>query len=311
MLINRSHIPWFLLTLVATLAVVAGYNARFHPEMFPHIGLPSWLKDPGLPRNTVGGTRIGLIYGTIAFLIFLFAAALGGRKKKPTWPLGKVRSWVRAHIWLTILTIPLVGFHCGWTWGSPQTTWVLALYIFVMASGFFGLAMQQFMPGLIKERLPREVVFDQIPNISRRNLEGAQKLRAAVATRERGLVPAGSGPATGFDEDTKSRERIMAFLDAEALPYLSSRRGKGHKLANARESDSIFRVLTINVSSKWRPSVVELQEWCDERRRIDVQITLQHWLHGWLLIHAPVSFLLIVFTLWHAFVAVRLFIVQP
>jgi hypothetical protein len=311
MILNRSHIPWFLFTVVATLAIVAGYNARFHPEIFPHLGLPSWLHDPGLPRNTVGGTRIGLIYGTMAFLIFLFAIALGLRKKKPTWRMGKVKTWVRAHIWLTTLTIPLVGFHCGWSWGSPQTTWLLVLYIVVMASGYHGLAMQQFMPGLIKERLPREVVYDQIPNIRRHNLEGAKKLRAACATVEKGLVPAGSGPETGFTEDTKSRERIIAFLDTEALPYLSAHNGKGYKLSNARESETIFRVLKINVSSKWRPRVEELQEWCEERRRIDIQVTLQHWLHGWLLVHAPISFLLAVFTLWHAIVAVRLFIVQP
>ena len=44
---------------------------------------------------------------------------------------------------------------------------------------------------------------------------------------------------------------------------------------------------------------------------MDIQTRLQHWLHGWLLIHVPVSMLLIVVTLWHAIVAVRLFIVNP
>ena len=44
---------------------------------------------------------------------------------------------------------------------------------------------------------------------------------------------------------------------------------------------------------------------------MDIQARLQYWLHGWLLIHVPFSLLLIVVTLWHAIVAVRLFIVQP
>ena len=312
MVLNRSHIPWFLFTLVATLAVAAGYYARFYPESMPfHLGIPSWLNDPGAKRNTFGGTRLGLLYGVAAFLIFLFAAALGARKKKPLLPIGNVKTWLRAHIWLTILTIPLVGFHCGWNWGSPQTSWVVFLYIIVMASGFFGLAMQQFMPGLIKERLTREVVFDQIPNIRRHILEGAQALRVACTTSEAGLVAVGRGVANAPDEDSKSRERILAFLDEAALPYLSARRATRLKLAKQRESDSLFRGLKINVSSKWRPRVEELQGWCDDRRGIDIQTKLQHWLHGWLLIHAPVSILLIVITLWHAFVAVRLFIVQP
>ena len=77
MVINRTHIPWFLATLIATLGAVLLYLARFHPASLPFaFELPSILKDAGAPKNTYGGTRIGLLFGTLAFLIFLFAAAL-------------------------------------------------------------------------------------------------------------------------------------------------------------------------------------------------------------------------------------------
>jgi hypothetical protein len=33
-----------------------------------------------------------------------------------------------------------------------------------------------------------------------------------------------------------------------------------------------------------------------------LQTKLHHWLHGWLLIHVPFSFALLVFTFWHAYV---------
>jgi hypothetical protein len=178
--------------------------------------------------------------------------------------------------------------------------------------------MQQFMPGLMKERMPREMVYDQIPNIRRRILQSAEELREDCTPSD----PANVGKAAGAkvslaglgvipEEDQASAEAILGFLNEEAMPYLKARRGHGHRLANPRESENSFRQLKFNVTPKWLPRVEEMQTWCDERRRTDTQTTLQHWLHGWLLIHVPVSMLLIIITLWHAIVAVRLFVVQP
>ena len=45
-----------------------------------------------------------------------------------------------------------------------------------------------------------------------------------------------------------------------------------------------------------------MQGWCDERRMLDLQIKLHHWLHAWLFVHAPISFLLLMLVFWHAFV---------
>ena len=313
MVINRTHITWFLFTLVATLVIAALYAARFHPAWLPFpIQLPELLRDKGTVRNTVGGSRLGLLYGGLGLFIFLFAAALGARKKKRLWRVGRVELWLKAHIWLTILTIPLVGFHCGWTWGSPHTTVALLLYIIVMASGFFGLAMQQFMPSFMKERLPREVVFEQIPYIRQRIAESAEALR-------KDCLPPGEKPEAKPDpkavpmtpDDLAGAATIREFLQADAQPYLALKNGRKHPLGKQRTSDEAFRLLKLSVTPKWLPRVEELQAGCDERRRTDLQTRLQHWLHGWLLIHVPVSVLLLVVTFWHAWIAVRLFIVNP
>ena len=74
MVINRSHFGWFLFTAVATLAIAVLYFQRFHPDWLPFpVMIPSWLRDQTPYRNTVGGTRVGLLFGTVAFLIFVFA----------------------------------------------------------------------------------------------------------------------------------------------------------------------------------------------------------------------------------------------
>src|ERR1043166_6039692 len=164
MKIDRSHTPWILFTVLATGASAVLYLANFFPHLLPSsVRLPAMLGEAPPSRNTYGGTPLGLIFGSVAFLIFLFASALGIRKKKRTWPIGSVQFWLKAHIWLTVLTIPLVLFHCGFHSGGTHTSWLMVLYVIVMGSGFFGLALQQFMPRLMTERLPREVVFEQIP----------------------------------------------------------------------------------------------------------------------------------------------------
>jgi len=84
-----------------------------------------------------------------------------------------------AHIWLTILTIPLVLFHCGFRLGGLHTSILFWLYAIVMVSGFWGLAMQHFLPHLMMERLPREFVYEQIPNVR------ATMFEAALAYRRR------------------------------------------------------------------------------------------------------------------------------
>ena len=328
MRLDRKNIPWAILVGVGTVATGVLYLANFHPDLLPFtIDLPRRFFGESPPvRATFGGTPLGLLYGILAFLIFLFASALGIRKKRRLWPIGNVQTWLRAHIWLTIFTIPLVLYHCGFHWGGQQTTWLLVLYIFVMGSGFVGLALQQFMPALMKDKLPREVVFEQIPHIRHRIFEATLELRRDLRAAERKTVqppaveafPVSAGAATmratlpvAAVEDDPSISVLGEFLDNECLPYLRSRRGKRFRLGDQKTSDDIFRLLKLNVTDKWRPKVEELQTWCDDRRVMDVQVRLHHWLHAWLLIHVPTSFALLVFTAWHAWVAVRFLVSTP
>jgi hypothetical protein len=83
---------------------------------------------------------------------------------------------------------------------------------------------------------------------------------------------------------------------------LRARRGEKYRLGQAREADEIFRHLKLRVDEIYRERVDEMRRWCDERRLTDTQLRMQHWLHGWLFVHVPLSFLLLLMTVWHAFV---------
>src|SRR5262245_23619989 len=178
---NWKHFPWFLFVVLATAAAALLYLGNFCPERMPAgITLPPSLIQTPTEHHTVGGTPLGLAFGTISLGIFIFAALLSLRKKVPLWRIGNVQRWLRAHIWLTFLTIPLILFHSGFRLGGPMTTLLMVLYAIVMVSGIYGLVLQHVMPRLMKERLPAETVFEQIPHIREQVVIAAEKMRDSL-----------------------------------------------------------------------------------------------------------------------------------
>src|SRR5437660_3818680 len=150
---NRVDIIWFVFLCLGTVAACLLYLSAFHPQRLPvGVHLPRLSGDtPGYIN--VGATPLGLIFGSIAFGIFVFAGLLGLRKKIVLWRIGTVQLWLRAHVWMTLLTIPLVILHTGFRLGCPITTLLLLLYGVVMLSGIYGLAVQHDLAKLMKEML--------------------------------------------------------------------------------------------------------------------------------------------------------------
>src|SRR5260370_40096343 len=103
LILNRAHLPLFIFVVAATLFALWLYLGNFSPQTLPSaLRLPnSLLQKPSEYRN-VGGTPLGLIFGTIALSIFVFAALLGVRKKIVLWCIGTVQRWLRAQSWLTL-----------------------------------------------------------------------------------------------------------------------------------------------------------------------------------------------------------------
>ena len=53
------------------------------------------------------------------------------------------------------------------------------------------------------------------------------------------------------------------------------------------------------------PIVADLESICEEKRELDHQIRLHRLLHGWLLIHLPLSLALLLIGAFHAVIALR------
>src|SRR5712691_2792430 len=176
-ILNRAHVPWAIFVLVATILVSWLYVGNFSPHSLPaELQVPPPFVQKPSDHRSVGGTPLGLIFGAIALSIFVFAALLGVRKKLVLWRIGNVQRWLRAHIWLTLLTVPLVLLHSGFRVGGPMTTLLMALYSVVMVSGIYGLFLQHRMPLIMQERLPTETVYEQIPHIRSQLFLAAERM---------------------------------------------------------------------------------------------------------------------------------------
>ncbi len=315
MIIDRTHIKWGVVTALASAGVGVLYLANCDPVTLKKwhldIPLPAWVGPVPPLRENFGATPLGLIYGTIALLIFFFAALLGWRRSHQTAPVGRIQTWLRAHIWLTIFTIPLVVFHSGFHWGGAMTQALVGLYAFVMLSGFWGLALQNIVPRLMRNYLPEEVVFEQIPYIRSQLVSQAEAIRVELAEHsdEPGHVTLhGEGrAATLAASHAAAVKTAVHFIDTDALPYLRSPRRTNMALRDKDTSDNQFRLMKLQVAEFIQPSLENLQSLCDEKRRLDLQTRLHYWLHGWLIVHAPASLLLIVLTVVHAIVAAFLY----
>src|SRR6185436_10925046 len=69
-----------------------------------------------------GGSLPGLVFGSVGFAFILFAGLLGARKRVRTWRIGRAEFWMRGHLWLGGLALPMIWFHGGFRHGGTLTS---------------------------------------------------------------------------------------------------------------------------------------------------------------------------------------------
>lgn len=147
MLIDRSHYRWALFSGISIVAGTVSYFAY------------AWSGQKG----PSGGTPMGLLYGVIGTAMMLFAGLLAARRPLRIRRIGSAQFWLKGHLWLGSLSVPFILFHTGFGWGGFLEQCLCGALVVVVSSGFFGLAMQQFLPRLLWNRAPLETFEGQTP----------------------------------------------------------------------------------------------------------------------------------------------------
>jgi hypothetical protein len=307
-LLDAGHRRWAiasgLIVLVATLVYVVDAARALQP--------PS------------GGTALGLTFGGAGLALMLYAGVLGARRKLPTLRVGRATTWMKGHIWLGTVSYVLILFHSGFQWGEALTFVLMVLFTIVVVTGLLGLALQQFVPRLLMRQVPLETVYEQIDSVVGQLRSEADALVTAAAgalpamepepgrrrRRERDRSGASVRPVlrtratwtTAAPESAVLRETYLSdvrpFL-AERLPH---RNGSG---SSWPQRSAVFENLRTALPPALHDVVTELEAICEERRQLAIQKMLHHWLHGWLLVHVPLSMALMLLAVVHAIVTVR------
>jgi hypothetical protein len=289
------------------------------------------------PNGARGGSLIGLFFASMGTGIIVFECLLGLRKKYPASPLGRVKTWLSAHVWLGLLSFLLILEHSGFRWGGGLAALLMWLFLVIVISGIFGVAMQNYIPRRMTELVPHETIEEQIPTVIRGlRIEADERVeyitadlgfneseveyqvaggakyyvdpaqKKGAAEKEQVFIDQRkASPQIAIDEN--SREALRAHYVQEIRPYLEveaaadSRRLFGRRELVAGYFGHLRTIMPVAAHQV----LADLESICEERRQLMVQRRLHRWLHTWLVVHVPLSFALLVLTAVHAVLSLR------
>ena len=292
MRIDRTHRSW----LIASLAILLASLLLYIRYRVPPTGRP------------MGGTAMGLFFGGAGFAFMLFAAALGARKKVPVYRIGRAQTWMRGHLWLGAVSLPVILFHSGFSIGHGLTAWLMALLIAVVVSGVFGAAVQHYMPRVMTRDVPMETIYEEIGHVREQLLEEAEQLIGQATGGEKQAAASGGAEppaAEGAVAVANEAAPLLSFYEKELKPYLQKPDQVGGRLSDAAKARIAFTQLRTLLPPSLHTTIEDLEGICEEERQLTLQNQLHLWLHGWLLLHIPLSLALIVLGAIHAVMALR------
>ena len=254
-----------------------------------------------------GGSGIGLTFGIAGYALMLFAGLLGARKKVPVWRLGRAQTWMRGHLWLGSLSMLLILFHGGFAFRGPLTLVLMLLLFTVIGSGWLGAAIQHYVPSLMTARVPMETIYEEIPHVRAQLRQEADQLASAICGPLSGEIAGESGGAvtTLVEIEQEDRVRFREIYLRKVRPFLENPDAPDAELADPRRASEVFESFRRLLVAPVHGVLDDLENICEEEHQLNRQIHIYRWLHGWLLVHVPLSIALLVLGAVHAVMALR------
>ena len=241
---------------------------------------------------------------------------------------------MKAHIWLGLLCVPLLALHSGFRWSAgPLSSVLMFVFFVVIASGIWGLALQQVLPKIMLENVPAETIYSQIDRVLAQSTEEAERIvrvtcgreesatgdarRDRTPIRKRHSSSSGARSLSGArsGQAAQTRAQVDRVPGSEALMEFALRRGmsrtfeapsrRASPATSAKQAKLAFADVRARLNPKAHPVVEVLEELCDQRRQLDLQSRLHVWLHAWLWIHLPLSVALFALMLAHIYFALK------
>jgi hypothetical protein len=174
-----------------------------------------------------------------------------------------------------------------------------------------------------------ETIYDEIGNVRKLLREEADRavetvcgtlgidkssseevLRAGGLSAARSMSAMSSGEAVAAAAETvvlteEECAPLRKFYLSEMRPFLEEPKQRGSRLGDADRAHGAFSGLRTLMPQGAQAALQDLEDICDEARQLVRQEQLHHLLHGWLLVHIPLSLALILLGAVHAVMALR------
>jgi hypothetical protein len=226
------------------------------------------------------GRSGGLVYGTIAAVIFLIDALYPLRRRLLGWPFGTAQRWLQFHIYGGVFAAICVFVHVGFA--APRGAmgwWLLGLSLWTTASGLFGVALQKWIPTVIAGTLRVEALASRVPQLTARLAQEADDL----------MVGASERLCAAYQSD------IRAWLGRPEPAWAYVTNVQAGRLRYSQSLDRLDR------SAADRERLNKLRAIVFQKSELDVHLSLQRALRAWVWVHVPPAFALLGLLAVHVF----------
>jgi hypothetical protein len=235
-------------------------------------------------RAESGHPKMDYLTGWILLALVLALTAYNARKKLAFLPLVSSQAWLRAHAWLGLFAGLVFLMHLRWRVPAGGFEAVLAaLFVGVTLSGVGGWWLSRVLPRRLTGA-GGEVPYERIPVVRRDLRERAETLVVA------GIPAAGASTLADF-----YAARLSGFFagPANLVPHLL---GSTHAVNSILE-DLGAAERYLNASE--RKTATELAALVREKDALDLHRAMQLVLKGWLFVHIPLTYGMLVFIAVH------------
>ncbi len=265
------------MTFTSTFASRRWRNGAITLIVIAAIAAVAWLYHLAL-RDVSFLTGWLLLGSTVVLALF------NGRKKLAIVPLLSAAAWLQFHVYLGVTALALFLMHTEFRWptgGLDTALWVL--FVTLAVTGAIGLALSRFIPPRLA-RGGERISFERIPI-----------LRARLADRVEGLA------ARSVEE---ARTDIVAkYYVHTLLPFMAGSRNLPRHLCGSRralgrlhqELGSLHRSL----DDPGKALVDDIREAVTDKDDLDFQHAWQLALKGWLFVHVPLTWALLILAMVH------------
>ena len=275
MLINRGHAAW----CVTSLGLVAVATGLYVPYANSAV------------YGATGNSITGLMFGITGTIAMISAGLLAARKRIVSKRLGSISWWLKGHLWIGLVSVPLIFFHSGFRFGGLHAQLTMWCFLTVIISGVIGQILQHVTPRFMKTSAPQQAIFEQLEvAINSLKKAGDAQVLSVYDTLFVDVQDDGTESSGDFLRAFYLRH-VRTFLQIDVDPNSS--------LLNATQAEGIFATIREGIPRAMVPVAVELESICKERRQLISQNKLQWIMHGWTLIHIPLSLSLLILTLVH------------